>query len=250
MQFDAATTRACIGETTDLIRTIAPDAKDIQVYVCPRSSAPDRLVDHAEKQKRCFGLFTPLMDVALRDHLMSRGEWLGPGVAWYIDDVRIAEASCDHEEYRTGFIGICLHEFAHALCNNTWSHTFKEELVTPDLDVMDLWLRCVEPTADDDEPRELWLDHGQDFVRACCHLWHRASRLIDIAPRNLAFAGRRYGLIDAERYIASLGRELNDRSGEPIREILATSPPGSFERLWRFNTEPPWQPETEPEEIL
>ncbi len=82
------------------------------------------------------------------------------------------------------------------------------------------------------------MGHEWRFVRAACHVAHRANkRLACIQPAHLAFATPYLPRpFNEAAYMTAIRRELHIR--RPIREILATAPPAEFLLRWNMATEP------------
>lgn len=76
--------------------------------------------------------------------------------------------------------------------------------------------------------------HGLEFTRSLVHLHARASWLgYCFSMDDLRFAGPRYGLSPALRYMEALGDEPRRMSACTFDEIHATKPPKAFSQLFR-----------------
>ncbi len=75
--------------------------------------------------------------------------------------------------------------------------------------------------------------HGAPFIRAACHLWHRANAVYPLPITRCWIAGENYGLSRPETYAAALATELRATANTPIVNILRTRPPEAFAELWK-----------------
>ena len=132
-------------------------------------------------------------------------------------------------------VGVVLHEFAHYLDNpqkkrKPTTPRTQVEIETDKLQLalaMDWFKAGLVPT---------WLGHEERFVRACATLWFRANqRMESLRPKHLVFGERYYPVHFTENaWIQSLSDELGYRGS--IRQLLDTSPPERFSRLYSLAT--------------
>jgi hypothetical protein len=213
----------------ELVRAVAPEIENIYLIDARDYSVPDVGFDVG-------GYTSYLMDLQLSRELAERGLWKGPGfcAAVYLDRVGTVQRFVN---------GAVLHEAGH------W-------LAFPDRPVLDGDFAAVAAVADEicrfandmdsqvTELRPPWHRHGADFVRACCHLIHRASKLdSEIAPWHGKFSSAYYG-VDEVVWMRILQSELRDLEQLPIRAILQMAPSRDFAELHRLLTAW-WQPAEE-----
>lgn len=219
---------ATLRAAENLILAIDPGMRDIPVY----------LVDAREFQTddvgySCEAYTAYLLDLQLSCQLAERGLWRGPGFATVVFPDRIGTA----QRFITGVV---LHELAH------W-------LTFPDRPALVGELAAVAAVADEicryandadaqvTTARPPWHRHGADFVRACCHLIHRARKFdSELAPWHGKFSSAYYG-VDEQCWMRTLRDELREREQLPIRAILQMTPPRDFAELHRLLTAW-WQP--------
>lgn len=222
---------AALQAAENLIRAIDPGMDRIPIYLV---DASDYRVDDVGFSCEAYTAF--LLDLQLSCQLAERGRWQGPGFATVVFPDRIGTAQ--------RFInGVVLHELGHHLC-------------FPDRPALVGELAAVAAVADEIckfandadaqviQPRPPWLRHGADFVRACCHLAYRASRIdSELAPWHLQFSSRYYA-VDELVWYRTLRDELGVLEQQPIRAILQMAPSRDFSELHRLLTEW-WQPTEE-----
>ncbi|MCR9294064.1 MAG: hypothetical protein NXI32_15170 [bacterium] len=172
------------------------------------------------------GWTSPIADLLFSQFLNNLDAWQGRGFCAVVD--------VNQHDSLQSLLGCVLHEFAH------WT-TFGE--VQSD-DSIDLPLGRValkvapKQWAKPQPATELpgWTGHGADWVRACCHLSHRASGVVaSLRPKHLQFGQQYFGSpFTEDAFMASLACELHDR--RPIRQILTDDEPEAFRRLWGLAT--------------
>jgi hypothetical protein len=213
-----------IAESIRIIGEIEPTLRDIPIYLVDVAE-----FDLRDKALDCLGFTGPLLDIELAHQLSQRGRWRGPGfaAALYVD--RIGNRFAD-------LLGVVLHELAH------WM-TFADRVSRFDGDLPTLSrlasqaieeIYRLEATNPTHQPE--WYGHELPFIRAACHLAHRARQVCDVKPWHLRFSGPYYSGLYEERWLDLLGDELQDRSGEPIKHILRSRPPKPFKGLFEALT--------------
>jgi hypothetical protein len=212
----------------NLIRAIDPGMDRIPIYLV---DASDYRVDDVGYSCEAYTSF--LLDLQLSCQLAERGLWRGPGFATVLFMDRIGTA----QRFVNGTV---LHELGH------WATFPDRPTFTGDVAAVAAVADEICKFANDADAqvttaRPPWLRHGADFVRACCHLLHRASKIdSEIAPWHLRFSMPYYAT-DEQCWMRTLRDELRDLEGLPIRAILQTTPPRDFSELHRLLTQW-WQP--------
>lgn len=219
---------ATLRAAENLIRAIDPGMDGIPVYLIDAREYQVDDVGYA-----CEGYTAFFLDLQLSCQLAERGLWKGDGFATVVFLDRIGTA----QRFITG---VALHELAH------W-------LTFPDRPALVGDVAAVAAVADEickfandadakaTQPRPPWHRHGADFVRACCHLIHRASKFdSELAPWHAKFSAGYYG-VDEVVWMRILQSELRDLERLPVRAILQMTPPRDFAELHRLLTEW-WQP--------
>jgi hypothetical protein len=187
-----------------LCRQVAPeDLAGQAVYVLPLSVLP-RQFDVASRG--IISWYHPTNASLFRPTLEAAGIWDGEGFAISIrDDVA---SPCE-------VAPIALHELAHAVCPTDWSRRVYSRSTL----------------------REQWADHGADFIRMACHIFHRAGRTDYLSAAGMVFGGGAYGLrFDRDVYAAALGEEPATWEHRPLRSIARQPYPPGFWRLWQHDT--------------
>jgi len=213
-----------LSQCADLIREIDP-AMDRPIYLVGFDEIRDELF---QGPSNAIAWTSRTLDTELSDWLVAQGRWCGKGFAAIIHLDRCGSFQ------KT--IGACLHEYAH-YCDWGSAGDFdspSERIAA--VEMLHSW-RPLLATAQDDElalPR--WVNHGQRFVRACCHLAHRTAYAVEsVRPGHLSFGSRYYGSQFTEAtWMQSLAAELH--SAGSIRDILSTDPPIDFTELFKEAT--------------
>jgi hypothetical protein len=160
-------------------------------------------------------------DLTLRQLLIDRGEWQGPG------NIIGLVPGQELEDSR----GVLLHEVSHAL---PLRQPPREYDPTPQQMAVHLKLTAlVDSIADQQRQLKPWDQHEADFIRRCVHLRYRAQRLgVELPYPAIRFAGYGYSLSSAIEYARSLGDEPHRMAGCSFREIEATPAPEAFTKLF------------------
>jgi len=195
--------------------------EDVPIYLVPeqRFSVIDRPLG-------VLAWTSYFCDIQVSDRMRELGLWKGKGFATVIFLDRLSHST---RELR----GAVLHEFAHYL-------TFPprpESYSSLDATAANEWVAIANASADaskNDSPP--WRNHDPEFVRAACHLAHRAKRLCDVASHNLSFSYWYYGC-NEDVWMNTLRDELTSMASVPIRDILKTAPPSDFSTLARILTQ-------------
>ena len=180
-----------------------------------------------------------LIDLQLQDELEQQGRWTGRGFATLL--------RLDRMELGLRFVAGCvLHEYAHHLeCLVDHEHHFDQQ-VDPQVAAArkQASLMLAEITAlltagipkQSIQQRPRWYGHELPFVRACCHLSHRANQVFEsIRPGHLRFIKPYHWQPVSERqFVEACGSEI--QSGDPLVEILRTPPPRELVDLWESIT--------------
>jgi hypothetical protein len=194
------------------------------------AEAPLYLLDMADTARRAAGIcyaYTSTAshtDSALRDVLVERGEWRGPGRI-VVFDMEGIKQDCDN--LRRAVLQVLLHELAHCLPVPVQTKDREPSTISRLADILahkQFVAAPVQPT--------IAGDHGGPFVRRCVHVWHRALWAGFHANIWSICAGGRYGLAHAYDYIEALADEPLRLRGETFASIEEIEPPAAFSRLW------------------
>ena len=204
---------------TELLQAITPEFRDAPIYLV---SADELASFDSRFDSICpasNGWTGVLCDHLCSEFLRSVGRWDGAGFATVIRANR-SPLEC---------VSTVLHESSHYLDwhgQESFQAVRCEHVKTPLPDLHQKIAAANTPAAME-FPR--WHLHEQRFIRAACHVAHRANQFIAaIRPKHLAFATDYYGQPFSEQaFLDALGNEL-DRQ-EPINEILKTEPPIKFQ---------------------
>lgn len=230
------------------MRLVCPDTDGIPIYLLPASQYPDFNIWRGDM---CGGLYGRYLDLAAADKLVTAGKWHGRGIGLYINDSILP----DHNAalFARLFTAVCLHELCHWVTMlDAWREATSVPISAADIVsvlVGDL-LRGEEQTflakiaAPESEAPDLpdtisppWAGHGASFIRACCHLRHRALHADRwIEPLSMYYAGASYGLSGPRRYEASLCGEPENKRSWPIEQVLQSPAPDRFLELWQSDT--------------
>jgi hypothetical protein len=129
-------------------------------------------------------------------------------------------------------LGVILHELAHWLTFAGRVSRFDGDLPTLSRLASQAIAEVYALEASNPTHRPEWYGHELPFVRAACHLAHRAGQVCDVKAWHLRFSQPYYSGLFEERWLDLLCDELQDRSGEPIKSILRSRPPKPFTALF------------------
>lgn len=176
------------------------------------------------------------LDWIAKPYLEAVGRWRGRGVAIALNFNAIEEADPTGYSVMPLLRETTLHELAHALERTVFAsdwepvgddaamlrHAYDTHVVSEHVPSM------VGP----------WNDgHGDRFVRACLHLYHRARGVLaPVYDVDRLCAGTFYGLSSARLYLDALTGEPELLRDAPIRDILATPAPAEFAELFARDT--------------
>jgi hypothetical protein len=210
-----------LRDCRDLCLRVAPELAAAPLYVTV--SPPDY------PRPRGCAAFTPLgsLDCRLRQHLIDAGEWQGPGTAIVF---------CEPPTWRNDWFGIALHEAAHNLplvAMPTGDVATDAAGIAASDRQLAAWAStgdaCDSAAIDFDRHRQ----HGLRFIRACCHLHHRAARAgYPLDYSALRFAGPHYQRSTENSYAQALGDEPARMIDKGFAHIAAATLPDSFFELY------------------
>jgi len=178
-----------------------------------------------------------MLDLQLMPTLESQGSWAGRGFATLL--------RLDRLEFGLRFVAGCiLHEYAHHLVELV---SFEHEFDNPQSEIdsrqrafvdtvnqlVELWLQ--DPSRQQhDQPR--WAGHELPFVRACCHLSHRAHNVFEsIRPAHLRFIKPyHWHPVGESQFVEACSSEID--SDLSIVDILRSPPPRELVELWEAIT--------------
>lgn len=215
---------ALIAEAKELCLAVAPElpAAGIPLYLLEHPASLPKPSDTAAYS--CGGTC-----IAIRDELIARGEWFGPGPMICLVD------PCQSGDERNDLLGVALHELAHELparkyadSEPTAMHRAMQAKVFTELANEDhSGLRTI-PLA----------GHESAWIRRVLHLHHRAlwhGRPLPLC--SLRAAGASYGLSPITAYLKALAPELTEMLSFSFREIELFDPPQEFAQLWQRDLE-------------
>jgi hypothetical protein len=81
-----------------------------------------------------------------------------------------------------------------------------------------------------------WFGHEDRFLRALCHVQFRLESIGCQVESWLALPCDYYEIEPLECYSENLRDEMEARQGEPIGQILKSTPPKLFSELWRIDS--------------
>lgn len=169
-------------------------------------------------------------DLWLKEYLVGKGLWKGRGFATVVVDSELPKSQ--------DWLGAVLHELAHHLTHSTSDRLLHLEPTLVE-QVAAIELKFLENTVTLNNRRLKsvpWESHGPEFVRAACHVAHRANREIQcVRPRHLRFSEPYYGPgLNENTMMGMLEPELGSKKS--IREILQTEPPKLFAEIMEMAT--------------
>jgi hypothetical protein len=208
------------------------DLRKFALLIAPElGQAPLYILDLPESYPRpagCDAFATHVLDFSLRDELLRRGEWTGPGAA--IVFCRPAPSAADA-------LALTVHEVGHLV-----PHVAPPVDREPSLDELvaerQLLTRLAEPDTGPPILAPWGLVHGLDFIRAALHLADRGWRRGYTFPGHSLAAGEPYGLSPLAAYAIALADEPYRLAGATFAEIEAIEPPAAFSALWAKDTQP------------
>ena len=218
-----------------LLRLVDPE-NPRPIYLVDVATVEDKRLDAGIDWIAWTGL---LIDLQLQGELEQQGRWSGRGFATLL--------RLDRLEHGLRFVAGCvLHEYAHHLeCLVDNEHEFDEQGDSQvaaarkrvGLMTTEITARLMTETpkqGNQDTPR--WAGHELPFVRACCHLSHRANQVYEsIRPGHLLFIKPYHWHPVSERqFVEACGSEIE--SSDPLVEILRTPPPRGLVDLWKLIT--------------
>ncbi len=212
--------RAIIDEIEGLIRKIDPSMDAIPIYLLDAKEFEtiDRPLD-------VMAWTSFLCDIQMSSQLSDLCQWRGPGFATVIYLDRLP-STLRH------IGGVALHEFAHWLTFPDRPGTYGEMKSETANELVSCATRSAEETDLHSPP---WIRHEPDFVRAACHLAHRAGLVSEIVPWNLCFSGPYYDVGEMV-WMRTLADEIRQMERVPIRDVLQRDPPNDFRDLSRLLT--------------
>ena len=218
-----------------LLRQVDPE-NPRPIYLVDVATVEDKRLDANINWTAWTGL---LIDLQLQSELEQQGRWTGRGFATLL--------RLDQMELGLRFVAGCvLHEYAHHLeCLVDHESEFDQQ-VDPQVAATrkQAGLMLAEITAlltagipkQSIQQRPRWYGHELPFVRACCHLSHRANQVYEsIRPGHLRFVKPYHWHPVSERqFVEACGSEVE--SSDPLVEILRTPPPRELVDLWESIT--------------
>lgn len=231
-------------ELADFAESLAPKDLFDGCYVLAASEIPRRF----RPDKATLGYWSRVLDLQLQRPIERLGIWSGRKPAVVINQNAIRQVAReswgrDLERVRCArwlALAITIHELAHALSNpidreeppaeiaKSFSQAAAKRLAN--------WIAGDE--AEKRSPPPSWSGHGIGFIRALCHLIHRAEAAgIDRdIPGRFYFASS-YGLSSIRHYGLTLRDEITSMSDAAFHEIRATPPPSQFIEQFRKDLE-------------
>lgn len=178
------------------------------------------------------GWTSPFCDLLARPMLEQQGRWRGRVFAFFLEPPPAGDWT------DPSWLGMVCHEAGHYL-------TFSDAVCMLDYDnELECIRRALAPQATPEgfkqraSSKSFWKQktsnaigrqlHPVDWIRATLHLTQRANYR---ANQSTAAATHGYGYVDGWRFNLAIEFEATQRRDEPIRDILASSPPRKFARL-------------------
>jgi hypothetical protein len=199
---------------SEQLESLASELMRREVYVLLASE------NAAFGSEHIAGLYGRRLDLQARVYLASLGRWQGRRPTVFVDDVR-------HDEHEV--LAILLHELAHLA---DLGHDNTPEASVPEVSIRlaaSVQARTIQtpvvPVSFDDK-------HSSRFVRACCHLHHRAWNLGHRISEELIFDGGMYGILSPYTAVSALGDELRRLEQLTIETILILPAPERFNALF------------------
>jgi len=135
-------------------------------------------------------------------------------------------------------MGIVLHELAHLVADRhsaAGMHRMDEQEAKPvatfAASFADVWPSAV-------KEKRPWTGHEDRFLRACSHLWYRASlKMESLRPQHLRFGAAYYGFPFTEHtWVTALEPELG-RTDVLVADLLDEAAPDVFVQRYRLATD-------------
>lgn len=226
-------------EAESLCRTLAPvDLRGRNVYVAFKSE-----MGEAFQGDGCSGMTCKGMDLVVRPYIAGR--WRGRGAAMFIDDVyhrrtstlRVLRyrgtATKVRKVTRAEVLCVVLHELSH-IVDRDYIPT-PDDAEPPATYLMRATEMVTQGIADADttpeqDGRPPYTHHEARFVRACCHLSHRANAAG--LPMPTLYDPDFYRLSSQFAYARALGDEPARFAGASIQVVLDLPAPPAFDALW------------------
>lgn len=247
-----------------LFRRIAPaDLGGHSVYVLLSSE-----LDPAQRPPAyAWGLTGAVLDLSLKNWLVSQSRWSGRGPAVILNDLTIrrdalelagGDESFASELYRDRMVATGLHELAHVLSRPS-------DLKIPPMEIESEVLSSAEAALSnygkvteaevDEAEAELppWFGgHDAMFVRVLVHILSRVETITgQRIVTSLAFPGSRYELSLLEHYRRSLQKEISGfESWLTFDDLRKCDPPKAFCELWRSDCWVWWKGTRDPDASL
>lgn len=202
------------------------------VYIVDAIEAGPKVANfHPESPRERMAWTSPALDLQLQPRLETFNEWRGRGFAMCIRDLAVFTA-----ESATRQLAIVLHEFCHYIdLQAEWHKAASGWDVIAEADPVLVAEVLAELSA---RPQPVWYLHEARFIRAACHVHHRASlNGFRGELAGMTIAGPTYGLSHVDDYRKSLGDEPTELVALPIAEILNTPEPVMFGAQFEADTE-------------
>ncbi len=200
---------------SESLETIAAELIGRPVYVALQSQGVPENIGG----KHIGGCYGRRLDLSLKSWLQAEGRWHGRRPAIYIDDVREELFGC-----------VLIHELAHVADVGFSDSPFVFETTLQAEATLWAETRDNPPVID----RAVGYDtvHGPQFVRACCHLWHRSRALGCFYSPTEIYNGKIYNVPEAWPAMDALGDEPQRLEELPIELFLNLPAPERFNNLF------------------
>ena len=220
-----------------LLRKVDPQVTR-PVYLVDVSEVEDTRLHAGDNWIAWTGVF---LDLQLQDHLERKGVWAGRGFATLLRLDRLEQglrfvAGCVLHEYAHHCVDLLVYESCYVDTDDSEVELARREIAELVTTKTAAWME--EPIiVDANNPT--WESHELPFVRACCHLSHRANQVFEsIRPAHLRFIKPYHWVPMSEnQFVNACGDELE--TDESITQVLTQEPPASLIDLWRMQTDHP-----------
>jgi hypothetical protein len=210
-----------LNEQRDTMRRLMGSILGERVYICFASEIG--LTPHAD----LGGLAAPGLTKLIEERMPDEFVEPRPAIA-VVDDPLLCGSQHRPGAVTWAFGGVAIHEFAHVVASGITAEsvTAIDGEILPDLvkTVPSSWPAHAGPIR--------WLGHDCRFIRALCHLHHRAKARGHFIPPAFSFNHEYYTLPPLTEFLAALGGEPEDMALHPIREVMTTPAPSEFQRIW------------------